>query len=83
VAARFVVVDAPRFDSRLRVRRADKPVLVQTFITAFAVEAVNVGVLDRLARSKRRSRGKPIASRKRWSKEFRPFIMSENQRHMA
>ena len=46
-----VVIDTPRFDRSLGARQADKPVLVQTLVAKLPVEALDVRVLDRLARS--------------------------------
>src|SRR5262249_36783776 len=46
-----IEIDAPGFNLRLRVREADKPVLVQALIAKLAIEALHVRVLDRLAGS--------------------------------
>ena len=45
-----LVVDAPRLDRALRVVEADQPVLVQAFVAACAVEALDERILRRLPR---------------------------------
>src|SRR5262249_33930952 len=46
----IVVVLPPGFDSLLRVRHTDEPMLVEAFVPKLAVEALGVGVLRRLSR---------------------------------
>ena len=46
-----VVVNSPGFDDLLRLRDAEKPVLVQALITKLSIEALDMGVLDRFARA--------------------------------
>ena len=45
-----VVILTPGFHNGLRLRDAAEPVLVQTLVPKFPVEAFDVGVLHRLAR---------------------------------
>jgi hypothetical protein len=51
VPALGVVFDAPGFDRRARVLHAHEPVLVQAFVTQASVEALDVAVVDGLARA--------------------------------
>jgi len=45
-----VVLAAPALDVKLRVAEREKPVLIETFVPQFAVETLDEGILDRLAR---------------------------------
>ena len=44
-----VVIHAPRFNHRLRLRDADKPMLIEALVPKLPVEALDVRVFDRLA----------------------------------
>jgi hypothetical protein len=46
----FIVFLSPRLDDRLGFLQRQKPMLVQTFIAEFSVEAFAECILDRLAR---------------------------------
>lgn len=48
--ADLVVVEPPRLDPRPRVLHRDEPVLVEAFVSQLPVEALRVGVIDRLPR---------------------------------
>lgn len=49
-----VVLDSPVLDDPPGLGHGDEPVLVQALVAEFAVEALDVGVLDRLARTDKR-----------------------------
>src|SRR5690606_36246723 len=49
-----VVLEAPTLDNRTGVGQVHKPMLVQAFVAQPAVEALDVGVLHRLARADER-----------------------------
>jgi len=49
MGAAAVVILPPRLDDRARFRQAAKHVLVQAFVAQLAVEALDEGVLHRLA----------------------------------
>ena len=46
-----VVVNPPGVDDVLRLRDAEKPVLVQALVAKLSIEALHVGVRDRFART--------------------------------
>src|SRR5690606_39946469 len=54
VRALGVVLEAPTLDNRTGVGHVHKPMLVQAFVAQPAVEALDVGVLHRLARADER-----------------------------
>lgn len=43
-----VVLESPALDDGSSVRHADEPMLIQTLVAQPAVEAFNVGIVDRL-----------------------------------
>ena len=49
-----VVLDPPLLNDTLRLGHGDEPVLVQTFVPELAVEALDVRILIRFARSDER-----------------------------
>ena len=51
VRAHLVIVPAPFLDDPSGLSQAAKPVFVQTFVPELAVEALDEGILRRLARS--------------------------------
>ena len=54
-----VVLLTPRFDRPSGMIHRDEPVLVQTLVAELAVEALDVLVLDRLARPDERQARRP------------------------
>ena len=49
VRPHFIVVLSPGFDDLARMIQADEPVFVEAFVAELPVEALDVGVLNRLA----------------------------------
>src|SRR6185312_5643488 len=79
VGTHGVVVDAPGFDRHRRIGQTDKPVFVQTFIAKLAVEALDVRVLDWLARPNEGQRDAAgVGPRiERGAGKLRPIVPSE------